>query len=223
MTVSGPSFNINVINKLNERELSLNTSEAASWHRKYKNSAYVFIGGLNYKLTEGDIAIVFSQWGEPVDINLLRDKKTGKSRGFAFLAYEDQRSTNLAVDNANGTELIGRRIRVDHVDEYRAKQEYDENDLDEDGNPKVIEYKATGAEGGGIGAFGVTKSEQKLQEVRDGNKVREPVAKIEDDDVTWEASFRKQMRKEEKRAKRKKKHRKEEGSTQKKSVKRIDS
>jgi RNA recognition motif-containing protein len=32
-----------------------------------------------------------------VDVNLVRDKGTGKSKGFAFLAYEDQRSTILAV------------------------------------------------------------------------------------------------------------------------------
>lgn len=48
------------------------------------------------------MVIVFSEFGEVVDIRLARDKETGKSRGFAFLAYEDQRSTILAVDNFNG-------------------------------------------------------------------------------------------------------------------------
>lgn len=38
-----------------------------------------------------------SRYGEVVDVNLVRDKGTGKSKGFAFVAYEDQRSTNLAV------------------------------------------------------------------------------------------------------------------------------
>ena len=37
------------------------------------------------------------RYGEIMDVNLVRDKATGKSRGFAFLAYEDQRSTVLAV------------------------------------------------------------------------------------------------------------------------------
>lgn len=40
--------------------------------------------------------IIF-RYGEIVDVNLVRDKGTGKSKGFAFIAYEDQRSTNLAV------------------------------------------------------------------------------------------------------------------------------
>jgi RNA-binding motif X-linked protein 2 len=55
------------------------------------------------QLTEGDVITIFSQFGEIVDVNLVRDKGTGKSKGFAFLAYEDQRSTVLAVDNFNGT------------------------------------------------------------------------------------------------------------------------
>lgn len=63
-----------------------------SWHKDY-DSAYIFIGNLNYHMNEGDIAIVFSEFGEIVDIRLMRDRETGKSRGFCFLAYEDQRST----------------------------------------------------------------------------------------------------------------------------------
>jgi RNA-binding motif X-linked protein 2 len=51
-------------------------------------------------------------------LRLARDRETGKSRGFAFLAYEDQRSTDLAVDNFNGAEICGRVLRVDHVRKY---------------------------------------------------------------------------------------------------------
>ena len=87
----------------------------ASWHAEYRDSAYIYIGGLNYRMNEGDIVIVFSQYGEVVDCRLVRDKKTGKSMGYAFLAYENQRSTNLAVDNLNGISLCGRQILVDHV------------------------------------------------------------------------------------------------------------
>ena len=43
-------------------------------------------------------------------------------RGFAFLAYQDQRSTVLAVDNLNGAIVSGRTIRVEHVDNYRKKK-----------------------------------------------------------------------------------------------------
>jgi RNA recognition motif-containing protein len=46
---------------------------------------------LNFvSLNPGDVLAVFSQYGEVVDVNLVRDKETKKSKGFAFLAYEDQ-------------------------------------------------------------------------------------------------------------------------------------
>lgn len=82
-------------------------------------------------MNEGDIVIVFSQYGEVVDCRLARDSKTGESKGFAFLAYEDQRSTVLAVDNLNGIELCGRRILVDHVRQYKIPKEYLEVKEDE--------------------------------------------------------------------------------------------
>lgn len=50
------------------------------------------------------------RYGEVVNINLVRDKKTGKSKGFCFLCYEDQRSTILAVDNFNGIKVSGTQV-----------------------------------------------------------------------------------------------------------------
>lgn len=101
---------------------------------------------MDSRLTEGDVAIVFSQWGEPLDVNLVRDKSSGLSKGYCFLCYEDQKSTILAVDNANDMLLLGKRIKVDHVRDYRPNP---------DGG-----YVFTGAEGGGIGVFGVTRDIQ---------------------------------------------------------------
>jgi RNA-binding motif protein, X-linked 2 len=64
----------------------------------------------------------YGRWGEIADIDMPRDKSTGKRRGFAFLMYEDQRSTVLAVDNMNGAQLLGRTLRVDHVQNYKQKE-----------------------------------------------------------------------------------------------------
>lgn len=85
-------------------------------------------GGLSLSLTEGDILTIFSQYGSPVYVKLVRDKDTGKSKGFGFLKYADQRSTVLAVDNLNGTEILGRRLRVDHSEfdlKNDEEQEFD--------------------------------------------------------------------------------------------------
>ena len=66
-------------------------------------------------------------------MHLSRDKDTGKSKGFAFLKYEDQRSTELAVDNLGGSSVLGRILRVDHTryksneDGHGDRQEPDRN------------------------------------------------------------------------------------------------
>jgi len=122
------------IQRINAAELengSVGTS--ASWHAKYAASAWVYVGNLPLQLTEGDIICVMSQFGEvrsdcscgcdsdswaPAhivlitllhtqveDINLAREENTGKSRGFAFLKYEDARSCVLAVDNLTGSKV----------------------------------------------------------------------------------------------------------------------
>ncbi|CDO73811.1 hypothetical protein BN946_scf185015.g140 [Trametes cinnabarina] len=113
------------INKINQRELELGTK--ASWHDDYKDSAYIFVGGLHRDLTEGDVITIFSQYGEIMDINMPRDKETGKQKGFAFLMYEDQRSTILAVDNLNGAKVLDRTLRVDHVKNYKQAKIKGEN------------------------------------------------------------------------------------------------
>ncbi|KAE8688701.1 RNA-binding motif protein, X-linked 2 [Hibiscus syriacus] len=102
------------LQNINAKEADLGISEEASWHAKYKDSAYVFVGGLPYDLTE--------------DFNLVRDKGTVKSKGFAFLAYEDQRSAILAVDNLDGAQILGRIVRVDHAEKYKKKEEEEEEE-----------------------------------------------------------------------------------------------
>ena len=77
------------IERITNRELHELTPLTASWHQDYADSAYIIVSGLNYRMNEGDLVIVCSQFGEVVDSRLARDKKTGKSKGFAFLAFED--------------------------------------------------------------------------------------------------------------------------------------
>ncbi|XP_060078744.1 RNA-binding motif protein, X-linked 2-like [Ylistrum balloti] len=123
-----PLTNIKNTQELNKKELELGLIGKKSWHDKYKDSAWVFLGGLPYELTEGDVICVFSQYGEVVNVNLVRDKQSGKFKGFGFLCYEDQRSTVLAVDNLNGFNLLNRTIRVDHVEGYRQPKEHGDED-----------------------------------------------------------------------------------------------
>ena len=112
---------IRQVARLNEVELEKVVPSNASWHTDYRDTAYIHIGGLPFELSEGDVLTLFSQYGNPVHINLVRDKDTGKSRGFAFLKYEDQRSCDLAVDNLGGAGVMGRVLSVDHA-RYTRKE-----------------------------------------------------------------------------------------------------
>ncbi|KAI9812780.1 MAG: hypothetical protein M1827_004536 [Pycnora praestabilis] len=118
---------IREIQALNKREIENGVSPEASWHADYRDTAYIYVGGLSFDLSEGDIITIFSQFGEPVHINLVRDKETGKSKGFAFLKYEDQRSTDLAVDNLGGASVMGRILKVDHT-RYKRKDDEEATD-----------------------------------------------------------------------------------------------
>ncbi|KAJ8598343.1 hypothetical protein CTAYLR_002985 [Chrysophaeum taylorii] len=114
------------VRALNERELQLGISGSASWHEKYADSAWVYVGGLPRELSEGDVICVLSQWGELEDFNMPRDRKTGTPRGWCWCKYVDQRSTILAVDNMAGVKLLGRTLRVDHCERYKLPEELKE-------------------------------------------------------------------------------------------------
>ena len=146
--------------RISREEVVRGTSGHASWHDQYKASAYVYAGGLSFDLTEGDVLAVFSQYGEVVDVNLVRSKDTGKSKGFAFLCYEDQRSTVLAVDNLNGAKVAGRIVRVEHVQDYKKKK------LEEE------EEEGLGEEEEGLGGQGVVCAVADASDVNQGFRRR---------------------------------------------------
>ncbi|THW48725.1 RNA-binding domain-containing protein [Aureobasidium pullulans] len=118
---------IKQVQRLNERELEKVVPSNASWHTDYRDTAYIYVGGLNLDLSEGDVITIFSQYGEPVWIRLMRDKETGKSRGFCWLKYEDQRSCDLAVDNLGGATVMGKMLAVDHT-RYKKRDDEDEDE-----------------------------------------------------------------------------------------------
>merc|ERR1712157_628747 len=109
--------------------------------------------------------------------------------GFCFICFEDQRSTILAVDNMNGAQLLNRTIRVDHVEKYKAPKNLDENDLDENGDPKLLEYHATGAEGKGHQVYNVLDSQKKISDVADQKKKVVHKRTPDDEDEAWAKSF----------------------------------
>jgi RNA-binding motif protein, X-linked 2 len=225
--------NMNVIqeiNRINQAELESGiVGTSASWHDQYKLSAWVYIGNLPTQLTEGDVLAVMSQWGEIEDINLVREEDTGKSRGFCFLKYEDSRSCVLAVDNFNGTKILGRSMRVDHVENYRLpkhlqeKAEHEEKLIEDDGLLKAG-HAYEGSElanefdickGRDLFAPPVDDFHVNDQELS-GHDEAKRKRKEERDRIRREREARRQEREEKKRLKRAKKLHEDEKKTHKK-------
>jgi RNA-binding motif X-linked protein 2 len=164
---------------LNKAELDNCTPPSASWHRDYSDTAFIYIGGLDTQLSEGDVITIFSQYGEPVFLNLVRDKETGKSKGFAFLKYEDQRSCDLAVDNLGGATVQGRLLNVDHT-RYKKKD-------DEDIKDNTRSFCAQNAKEGSIsrGRHHIKNEETDREDSdRESRRKRKPLKEEKDMDIT---------------------------------------
>lgn len=155
---------INEIQRINNLELEKGlTNTSGSWHTKYKDSSWVYAGNLPNNLTEGDVICILSQYGEIDDMHLVRDSDTGKSKGFAFVKYEDARSCVLAVDNLTGSVVLGRTLRIDHVEKYRLpKHVQDKEDDDEKQQQANNNSDDEGGDGSGVAEVGHAYKGQEL-------------------------------------------------------------
>ncbi len=75
----------------------------------------IYVGNLSYKATEEDIRQAFAQYGEVASVNVIKDRETGKSRGFAFVEMPDNDQAKEAIENVNLTEIAGRRVTVNEA------------------------------------------------------------------------------------------------------------
>ena len=86
----------------------------------------LFVGNLSFNTTEGDILELFKQAGNVVSCELIMDKFTGKSRGFAFVQMGTQEEANKAIADLNGKEIDGRALTVN---EARPREERPRGDF----------------------------------------------------------------------------------------------
>lgn len=75
----------------------------------------LFIGGLNTQTTEKALAAVFGKYGHVMEVLLIKDRETNKSRGFAFITFESPADAKNAVKEMNGKSLDGKAIKVEQA------------------------------------------------------------------------------------------------------------
>jgi cold-inducible RNA-binding protein len=72
----------------------------------------LYVGNLNYATTEAEISDLFGTVGEVLSVNLITDRMTGRSKGFAFVEMSEASAAQQAIDQLNGRDVDGRPIKV---------------------------------------------------------------------------------------------------------------
>jgi RNA recognition motif-containing protein len=80
----------------------------------------IFVGNLDFSATESSVRALFEPFGAIERVNLVTDRDTGRSRGFAFVEMTDAAEADKAIAALNGTDQNGRAL---NVNEARPKTE----------------------------------------------------------------------------------------------------
>lgn len=72
----------------------------------------IYVGNINYSLSEDEIRNIFAVIGKVDAIKIVRDKRTGKSKGFAFLDMGSKKEAMEAIKTLDGKAVGGRNLRV---------------------------------------------------------------------------------------------------------------
>jgi RNA recognition motif-containing protein len=75
----------------------------------------LYVGGLPYSVTEGQLQDIFGAHGTVESARVISDKFTGQSRGFGFVEMSSGSEAQQAINNLNGTQLGGRSLVVNEA------------------------------------------------------------------------------------------------------------
>lgn len=75
----------------------------------------LFVGNMSFQTTESDLRALFDPFGQVVRIQIVNDRETGQSRGFAFVEMAKDEEAAKAMSDLNGKEVAGRALRVNEA------------------------------------------------------------------------------------------------------------
>ena len=75
----------------------------------------LYVGNLSYETTDATLSELFGAIGEVLSVNLITDRMTGRSKGFAFVEMADQTAALEAINQLNGREVDGRSLKVNEA------------------------------------------------------------------------------------------------------------
>ncbi len=101
----------------------------------------IYVGNISWDVTESDLKEAFQAYGEVASASIIKDKFSGKSRGFGFVEMPNKEEGDKAVAGLNGKEMKGRNLTVNE-----AKPRTD--------RPRTGGFGGGGRDRGGRGGFG---------------------------------------------------------------------
>ena len=72
----------------------------------------IYVGNLSFDVTDQDLEKLFSDYGKIKEVNIVKDRFSGRSKGFAFVTFDEKESMNKAISDMNGKDFKGREIKV---------------------------------------------------------------------------------------------------------------
>jgi RNA recognition motif-containing protein len=86
-------------------------------------SVNLYAGNLSYDMKEDSLRKLFEAHGEVTSAKVIVDKYTGRSKGFGFVEMSSNTSADAAIQTINGTEVMGRNIKVNYAKPRFPKKE----------------------------------------------------------------------------------------------------
>lgn len=81
-------------------------------------SGTLYVGNLDYTVTEDDVRSLFEQYGPIISVRMMRDRRTDRFRGFGFVEMNYDNALK-AIDHVAGKEFLGRKLKVNLANDKR--------------------------------------------------------------------------------------------------------
>ena len=75
----------------------------------------IYVGNLAFDVSEDDLQTAFEEYGQVASVNIVKDRETGKSRGFAFIEMNDGQAAKQAIEGLNLQSIGGRNVTVNEA------------------------------------------------------------------------------------------------------------